>query len=101
MMIDSITIKSGLVPLIEGLCAQIVYCVYIYKLHIYIYIYVYMYMCIYNIFGHMKMKNDRSTHDTTLLVSLQLEQKAQVSEGSTEVALLYVRDKALTLHLEL
>ena len=29
MMIDSITIKSGLVPLIEGLCAQILYCIYI------------------------------------------------------------------------
>ena len=60
-----------------------------------------MYICIYNIFGNMKMKNDRSTHDTTLLVSQQLEQKAQVSEGSTEVALLCVRDKALTLHLKL
>ena len=44
MMIDFITLNSGLVPLIGGLCAQILYCIYMY---IYIYIYTYMYICIY------------------------------------------------------
>jgi len=40
MMIAFITIKSSLVPLIEGLCAYI--CIYIF-----IYVYINIYICVY------------------------------------------------------
>ena len=53
MMIDFITLNSGLVPLIGGLCAQILYCIYmnIYT-YIYIYICIYVYMYIQYIWKH-------------------------------------------------